>query len=121
MPITSKVDHSRLEISSIAEGTVSLTDISDHLLQELQSKTLHYREFVDGRDAIAVFSPADSRSIVELLRKLNAETPVGRKAILAPEGLAYALTRIIEMLSEEFCEVRPFLHEQEARIWLARE
>lgn len=121
MPITSEVDHSHREISSIAAGKVSITDICDHLLREQQSQTLQYREFVDGREAIPVFTPADSRRIVELLRKLNGETPVGRKAILAGGALAYALTRIIEMLSEEFCEVRPFLDEQEARIWLARD
>jgi hypothetical protein len=121
MPITFTVDHTRSEIHSIAAGPVTFTDISDHLLEEKRSQTLHYREFVDGREAVAQFTPADSLKIADLLRSLNLGTKVGRKAILAPNPLAYGLTRVIEVVTEAFCEVRPFLDEQEARTWLARE
>jgi hypothetical protein len=121
MPIKFTIDYEQREISSIAAGTVTFEDIRDHLLQEQQSQILGYREFVDGRTAIAAFTPEGSRGIVELLRTLSGKTQVGRKAILAPEGYAYGLTRMIEMLTEEFCAVRPFLDEAEARTWLALE
>jgi hypothetical protein len=121
MPITFTADHASMAILAFAAGPVTFADISDHLLQQEQSRILHYQEFVDGRDAIAMFTPAEAHSVVELLRKLSAKTPVGRKAILAPAGVAFGLTRMIEMLSEEFCEVRPFEVEEEARGWLARD
>jgi hypothetical protein len=120
MPITSTVDHDNLTINSVASGSVTCAHICDHLVQEKDLGILRNREFVDGREAVAMFAPAESRDIVDLLRKLSAQTPVGRKAILAPAGVAYGLTRVIEMLTEEFCDVRPFLDEQEARSWLTR-
>ena len=121
MPITFTVDHAGLAILAIAAGTVTFADISDHLLQQEHSRILHYQEFVDGRDAIAMFTPAEAHGVVELLRNLSAKTAVGRKAILVAAGGAFGLTRMIEMLSEEFCEVRPFEVEAEARAWLARD
>jgi hypothetical protein len=121
MPITFTIDHARSEIHTVAAGPVTFADISGHLLEEKSSQTLHYREFVDGREAVAQFTPADSLKIGDLLRSLNTGTKVGRKAILAPNALAYGLTRVIEVVTDTFCEIKPFLDEQEARTWLARE
>ncbi len=121
MPITFTVDHAGSAILAVAAGSVSFGDISDHLLQQEQSRILHYREFVDGHDAIAMFTSAEAHNVVEPLRNLSAKTTVGQKAILAPAGVAFGLTRMIEMLSEEFCEGRPFEAEEEARAWLASE
>ena len=121
MSITSTTDHSRQHIQSVAAGPVGYADIAEHLAREKQADSLSYRELVDGRDAVATFTPDETRSIVERLRKLGQEVPIGRKAVIAPHGIAFALTRMIEMLSEDFCEVRAFLDENDARIWLERE
>jgi hypothetical protein len=121
MPIASTTDHPRRQIRSVAAGAVGYAHIAEHLAQEKQAETLSYRELVDGRDALPTFGPDEARGIVEPLRTLGQEVPIGRKAIVAPRGIAFALTRMIEMLSEDFCEVRAFLDENEARLWLERE
>jgi hypothetical protein len=97
---------------------VGYADIAEHLAREKRAGSLAYRELVDGPDAVATFTPDEARSIVELLRTLGQEVPIGRKAVIAPHGIAFALTRMIEMLCEDFCEVRAFLDENEALLWL---
>lgn len=90
----------------------------DHLAREQHTQSLSYRELVDGQHAVAAFTPDEARNIVELLRELAQDGPIGRKAIGAPQGIAFALVRMIEMLTEDFCGVRAFLHEKDARSWL---
>lgn len=116
MPITFTLDHHCQEISAIAVGPVSYSDLESHLRETRQWQS--YAEFVDGRNAVAAFTPADARRIVELMRELNQETPIAPKAILALPGHAFGLTRMIELLTDDFCEVRAFLDETEARTWL---
>lgn len=118
MPISSTTDHSRRQIESVAAGPVGYDDIANHLAHEKQAQSLPYCELVDGRDATATFTPDEARKIVELLRKLGQEGPIGRKPVVAPHGIAFGLTRMIEMLAEDFCEVRAFLDEREVRRWL---
>ena len=102
-------------------GPCGYKDVGNHLAREQQTQSLPYRELVDGRDGVAAFTPDEARNIVELLRRLEQESKIGRKAIVAPNGIAFALTRMIEMLTEDFCEVRAFLDEKEARLWLEQE
>ncbi len=65
------------------------------------------------------FSAADAPHVVELMRKLTKEGPVGPKAVLASAGYVFGVSRMIEMLAEEFCEIKIFSDEDEAREWLA--
>jgi hypothetical protein len=119
MPITSTIDHARREIQAVASGRVDFAEIQKHLFEQRDSKSLAYPEYVDGRTAEAAFSPADVYRIVDLLRKLKEQSAIGRKAVVAPAGQAFGLVRMIEMLAENFCEVKAFLAEEEAREWLA--
>jgi hypothetical protein len=121
MPIIVTVDHARREVHAIAVGPVSYEDIERHLLQERNWKSLSYRELIDARGAGPTFAPADVRRIVEVLRNLSREAPLGRTAIVVSSDYAFGLLRMLEMLVEDVCHVRPFLDEQEARIWSATE
>ena len=80
---------------------------------------LSYREFFDGRAGEVEFAAADTPRIAELMRKLTKEGPVGARAVLAPDGYVFGISRMIEMLAEEFCEIKIFRDEDEARAWLA--
>ena len=66
------------------------------------------------------FAAADTPRIVELMRKLTTEGRIGPKAVIAPTGYIFGVSRMIEMLAEEFCEMKIFRDEDEARAWLAR-
>ena len=119
MPITFTVDHARREVQTTVSGRVSYVDIEGHLLKLRDAGALSYREFFDGRGGEVEFAAADAHHIAELMRKLTKESPVGPKAVLAPEGYTFGVSRMIEMLAEEFCEIKIFRDEDEARTWLA--
>ena len=121
MPITSTVDHARREIHSIAAGMVTYAEMEDHLLRARDSQTLSYPELFDARAGKPSLTIAEVRRVVGLMRRLSEAGPIGRRAVLVPSGFAFGITRMFEMLVEDFCELKPFLDEQKARIWLASE
>ncbi|MBZ5696273.1 MAG: hypothetical protein LAN36_13040 [Acidobacteriia bacterium] len=118
MPIITKVDHERREVQAIAVGPVSYADVEEHIVQQRRLDSVSYREFLDGRGAGLSLSPAEVRRIVELLREMSREAPLGRTAVLVPSDYAFGMVRMLEMLLEEVFELRPFRDEQEARAWL---
>ncbi len=119
VPITFTVDHARREVQTVASGHVGYADIEGHLLKLQDAGIVSYRELFDGRAGEVEFAAADTPRIVELMRKLINGGPVGPKAVVAPEGYVFGVSRMIEMLAEEFCEIKIFRDENEARAWLA--
>ena len=121
MPIVFTVDHSRSEVHGVAVGSVSYADIERHLMQERHFGGLHYREFVDARGVGLTLTPDEIRRIVDLVRSASQEVAFGRTAVLVSSDYVFGMVRMLEMLMEDVCEVRPFRGEQEARDWLASE
>jgi hypothetical protein len=119
VPITFTVDHARREVETVASGHVSFAEMEAHLSKLRDAGALSYRELFDGRAGEVEFAAADTPHIVELMRKLTEEGPVGPKAVIAPVGYTFGVSRMIEMLAEEFCEIKIFSDEDEARRWLA--
>lgn len=102
----------------MASGRVSFTEIEGHILKLREAGVVAYRELFDGRAGEVEFAAADTPRIVELMRKLTKEGPIGPKAVVAPDGYTYGVARMIEMLAEEFCEIKIFRDEDEALEWL---
>jgi hypothetical protein len=119
VPITFTADHACREVHTVASGHVSFNEIEAHILMQRDAGVLSYRELFDGRSGEVEFAAADTPRIVELMRKLTKEGPIGPKAVVAPEGYTYGVARMIEMLAEDFCEIKIFRDEDEARAWLA--
>lgn len=103
----------------MASGHASLADIEGHLLKLRDAGVLSYRELFDGRAGEVEFVAADTPRVVELMRKVTKEGPIGPKAVVAPDGYVFGVSRMIEMLAAEFCEIKIFRNEDEARVWLA--
>src|SRR5208282_5618342 len=108
MPIISKVDRERKEIHAVAVGPVTFADVEAHLLQQKNWGVLAYREFIDGRGAGPIFTPAEVRQIVELLRKMSEGSPLGRTAVLVSSDYAFGVMRMLEMLIDDVCQLKPF-------------
>jgi hypothetical protein len=119
VPIVFTVDHERREVHSIAIGPVTFESIRTHLMQEKHWRGLTYPELVDARGAGIDFTPSEVREVVELLRNLGAESRLGPTAVLVSSDAAYGIIRMLEMLVEDVCEIKPFRDESEARAWLA--
>lgn len=119
MPIVVNVDHKRQQVDSLAIGPVSYADVENHLLMERHFGGLPYKELVDARGAGFSFTPAEARRIADLLRSLGQKSKLGPTAVLVDNDVAFGVMRMLEALTEDVAEIKPFRDEAEARDWLA--
>ena len=118
MPISTTFDHQHRRVIARAEGSVTLEEIRDHLEEERQEPGLAYSEVIDARDAIPAFSPADVRVLVAWLRWLGERTQLGPTAVVVSNDFQFGMIRMVEILVEDVCLVKPFRETLSAEIWL---
>src|SRR5512144_1248955 len=119
MTITLAVDHVRRLLFIRAEGFITLADIQAHLVEERFVGGLPYRELIDARGYRPAFSADDVREIVALLRRLGKDSRLGPTAIVVDTDDGFGMIRMLEILVEDVCAVRPFRRQDEAEKWLA--
>jgi len=119
MSITVTADHARRLLQVRATGPITLGDIRAHLEEERVVGGLPYRELIDARGYSPAFSAEDVRSIVTLLRRLGQESRLGPTAIIVDSDDGYGMLRMLEILVEDVCAIRPFRSREEAEKWLA--
>jgi len=118
MPISTTFDHQHRRVTAQAEGSVTLDEIRDHLEEERQEPGLGYAELIDARDAVPDFSPADVRVLVAWLRWLGERTRLGPTAVVVSNDFQFGMVRMVEILVEDVCLVRPFRDKLSAELWL---
>src|SRR5208337_2243985 len=112
------VDAERNEVTTTAEGTVTLEEVRAHLNQEKSDFALPYRELIDARQAIVSLSSSELQEIVGLLRSLARSHRLGRTAVVVSTDVAYGIMRVFQVLVEDVCEVQPFRDLATATLWL---
>ena len=120
MAITATYDHRARRITARATGVVTIEEIRDHLEEERQEPGLSYSELFDARGAVPDFVPADVRVIVALLRWLGEKTKLGPTAVIVDNDFAFGIVRMVEMLTEDVCAVKPFRNEAKGEEWLGQ-
>jgi hypothetical protein len=118
VPITATFDHQHRRVIAVAEGRVTLDEIRSHLEEERQEPALGYSELIDARGVIPDFPPADVRILVAWLRWLGERTRLGPTAVVVDSDLAFGMVRMVEMLVDDVCQVRPFRDKLDAELWL---
>jgi hypothetical protein len=118
VPITATYDHQHRRVIARAEGRVTLEEIRDHLEEERQEPGLAYAELIDARGVIPEYSPADVRVLVAWLRWLGERTRLGPTAVVVDSDLAYGMVRMVEILVQDVCLVKPFRDKLDAELWL---
>ena len=118
MPITATFDHRHRRVMAVAEGRVTLEEIRSHLEEERQEPALGYTELIDARGVVPDFPPADIRILVAWLRWLGERTHLGPTAVVVDSDLAFGMVRMVEMLVDDVCQVRPFRNKLDAELWL---
>lgn len=118
MGIRFTVDHATKIVVAVAEGPVRFGDIRTHLLEERSYQGLPYSEILDARNAIPEVTSNDVRAIVELLQELHRENKLGPTAIIVGSELAFGMARMLEILTDDICAIRPFWNFDEAATWL---
>ena len=118
MTMTLTADHARRLLFVRAEGPITLHEISAHLEEEHLVGGLPYRELIDARGYRPAFTSDDVRSIVDILRRLGQTSRLGPTAIIVDSDVGYGMIRMLEILVEDVCAVRPFRRQEEAEKWL---
>jgi hypothetical protein len=121
MPIKLSIDHVARAATASAIGRIHIEDIREHLDGERVRGGLPYREFIDATRAVVDLSAEDTRSIVDLLRRMASRGALGPTAVIVSDDLSYGMLRMLQTLLGDVAEVRPFRagQESEARSWLA--
>jgi hypothetical protein len=117
--ITATYDHMQRRVVARVEGPVTIDQIRNHLEDERQEPGLAYSEMIDARAAVLELAAADIRVLVAWLRWLGERTKLGPTAVVVDTDFQFGITRMIEMLVEDVCQVKPFRSESDAKRWLA--
>lgn len=121
------VDVARNRLWVTADGLITISDVRTHLVEEQQELLLPYRELIDARRAVIQFSAQEVREIVALLRSMSYKdgfnvsfTPrrLGPTAVVVSTDLAFGVMRMLEILVEDVCIIKPFRDTTEAEQWL---
>jgi hypothetical protein len=118
MGLTYSIDHAQSEIFAIAEGRITFAEIRRHLEEERAAGGLAYPELIDARTAVPDLSSADIKRIVTLLENLGRCGQLGPTVVVVASDFAYGLMRMLEILVEGCCVVRPFRDYDAAARWL---
>jgi len=118
MSFTFTVDHARHWVVARAAGSIALDDIRNHLEEERAALGLPYSELIDARGYVPAFSASDVRMIIADLRRLAGSSRLGPTAVLVDSDVGYGMIRMLEILLEDVCAVRPFRRQEEAEQWL---
>lgn len=89
-----------------------------HLGKERDEDGLPLHELIDAARVTVTLSPSEVRVIVERLRELGRDNALGPTAVIVGDDVSYGLLRMLEVLVEDVCDVRPFRKQIEAEEWL---
>jgi hypothetical protein len=118
MSITYTIDRARRRLFTVAEGSVTFSDITAHLEKERNDNGLPFTELIDATRATVAFNTSDVRRIVDRLRNLGRNNALGPTAILTGDDVSYGIMRMLEMMVSDVCDVRPFRSRGKAEEWL---
>jgi hypothetical protein len=118
MPIVSSLYHDRKTMIAVASGPVSWEEVKLHLFEERFEDGLSYSELIDARTATPTWSSAQSREFVDLLTAFGAKTTLGPTAVVVSDDFSFGMLRMLEILLEHICIVKPFHDYGEAEQWL---
>ena len=118
MPITCSIDHDQGYMVVIATGSIGWEEVRTHLHAERLDGGLSYRELIDARTAVPTWSSAQAREIVSLLTNFGRRSVLGPTAVVVSSELGFGMIRMLEILLEDVCIVKPFHDFDAAEQWL---
>lgn len=118
MTFTCSIDHDQGYMVPIASGSIGWEEVRTHLLAERLAGGLSYRELIDARTATPTWSSAQAREIVSLLTNFGRRSVLGPTAVVVSSEFDFGMIRMLEILLEEVCLVKPFHDYDAAEQWL---
>jgi hypothetical protein len=118
MTIICSIDHDQGYMEAIASGPIGWEEVRTHLLAERLAGGLSYRELIDARTSKPTWSSAQARQIVSLLTNFGRKSVLGPTAVVVSSEFGFGMMRMLEILLEEVCLVKPFRDYEAATQWL---
>ena len=118
MAITCAIDHDLGYMEAIANDPIGWEEVRTHLRAERFEGGLSYRELIDARAAAPTWSAAQAREIVALLTAFGRKSVLGPTAVVVSSEFAFGMMRMLEILLEDVCIVKPFRDYDAAVQWL---
>ncbi len=121
MPMTCTVDRERDLLLVVATGRVSGAELLAHVGERarIEPPSSPLRGFVDATGAaLGTITSNDVVEVVEWLRQVARGRALGATAIVVGDDASYRVTRLLEVLAEDVCRVRPFRDREAAEQWL---
>jgi hypothetical protein len=118
MALTYSIDRTRRRLMTSAEGLVTYPDLVSHLERAFQENTIDFAELFDATRATPAILTSELRRVVRHLWKLASQSAVGPAAVVVADDLSFGLVRMLGILMEDVCAVRPFRSLAEAEAWL---
>jgi hypothetical protein len=119
MPIDYSIDRARRWLFAVANGSVTYSEVVAHLGKERDDNGLPFTELIDATEARAALSAAEVRQIVDLLRDLGHRNALGPTAVVTGDDMSYGVMRMLGILVEDVCDIRPFKDRSKAEEWLS--
>lgn len=120
MPLTFSFAPASRRVDTTANGPVTLAEIVTHLERQRADGVLGCPEYIDASRATAAFTPSDVRHLVDILQELRRASPLGPVAVLVADDLSFGMVRMLGILIEEVCDIRPFRDHVAAAVWLSQ-
>ncbi|MEQ1774571.1 MAG: hypothetical protein ABL891_12375 [Burkholderiales bacterium] len=97
---------------------MTYSEIVAYLKKEQDDNCLQLHELIDAKQATAAFSPAEVHQVVARLRDLGHHSTLGATAVVVGDDISYGMLRMLGILGEDVCDIRPFRSRNEAEEWL---
>ena len=114
MTITCTFLHEQNYLKVIASGPITFEEVRTHLLIERHEHGLAYPELIDAGTATPSWTSAQAREIVSQVTSIAKESALGPTAIVVSDAHSYGMIRMLEILLDQVCILRPFYHYDEA-------
>jgi hypothetical protein len=89
-----------------------------HIQEEASGAGLEYPEVIDARGAEPSFTAAEVRQAVATLRTAASGSRPGPTAIVVDSDVGFGIARMLGLLLDDLCVVRPFRDRDSADEWL---
>jgi len=97
---------------------VTYSEVSAHLAKRHEDDGLLLREIVEATHATAAFGAPEVRLIVDEPCELGRRHDLGPTAVVVGDDVSYGVLRMLEVMVEHCCDIRPFHTRLEAEQWL---
>lgn len=120
MPVSWIIDSRTRTVDLLAEGEVSLEQVTESMGAVAGAKALSYGKLVDVRKGTASMTADELKILLVACREYHHQGPMGPLAVLATDTQSVTHARLLRALALAGRPMKLFTREAPARRWMVR-